>query len=69
MASCFAEVGFSDTAINMQPVVFQKEKTAHDAAHAVLVANRTQDEQKRLPGRFEEWMAAGSWGWQHRLPN
>lgn len=61
MASCFAEVGFSDTAINMQPVVFQKEKTAHDAAHAVLVAKRTQDEQKRLPGRFEEWMAAGSW--------
>ena len=33
LSSCFADVGFSDTGINMQPEAFRKAKSEFDAAH------------------------------------
>jgi hypothetical protein len=54
-ASCFAEVGFSDTGINMQPAEFKKTKAAFDAVHNPLVATLTKFEKEELPGRFDQW--------------
>jgi len=58
LASCFAEVGFADTGINMQPDAFRQAKGEYDAAHAPLVAARTKLEQEQLPDRFEQWIAS-----------
>ena len=55
LSSCFADVGFSDTDINMHPEAFRKAKGEFDAAHAPLLAARTQHEQEKLPGRLEQW--------------
>ena len=57
LASCFSDVGFSNTGINRQPEAFRKKKSEHDAAHAPLVAVRTKFEQERLPALFEQWLA------------
>lgn len=57
LASCFADVGFSDTGINMQPETFRKAKGEYDAAHNPLVAARTKYEQEQLPGRYDKWIA------------
>ncbi|MCB9950082.1 MAG: PSD1 domain-containing protein [Planctomycetaceae bacterium] len=56
LAACFADVGFSDTGINMQPEQFRELKAAYDAAHAPLVAAQTKYEQETLPGQFEQWL-------------
>ena len=60
LASCFADVGFADTGINMQPEAFRKAKQAYDAVHAPLVAARTKFEQEQLPSRFEQWIASSA---------
>ena len=57
LAACFAEVGFSDTGINMQPEEFKAQMDAYNAAHAPLVAARTQFEQEQLPARYDQWLA------------
>lgn len=57
LSSCFADVGFSDTGINMQPEAFRKAKSEFDAAHGPLVAARMQHEQDQLPGRLNQWLA------------
>ena len=56
MASVFADVGFSNTAINSQPESYRDAKAEYDAAHDPLVAARSKHEQEQLPGRFEEWL-------------
>ena len=56
LASCFAEVGSADTGINMQPEAWQQARAEFDAAHAPLVAARTDYEQQQLPQRLEQWL-------------
>ena len=58
LASCFADVGFADTSINMQPEAFQKAKADYDAAHVPLVAARTVYEDQQLPAHLQAWLAA-----------
>ena len=60
LTSCFADVGFADTGINMQPEAFQKAKAEYDAAHAPLVAARTTYEQQQLPNNKEAWLTAAT---------
>ena len=60
LVSCFAEVGFSNTGINRRPEAFREAKSAYDAAHAPLVAVRTDFEQEHFPGRVERWLATGT---------
>ena len=57
MASCFADVGFSNTGVNNKPEEYNKAKAAFDAAHTPLVKARTEYEQKQLPKQFEHWLA------------
>ena len=58
MASCFAEVGFSDTGINSHPEAFRQAKSDFDAAHVPLVAARTKFENEQLVGRYDQWIAS-----------
>ncbi len=58
LASCFAEVGFADTGINMQPEEFRAAKAEYDAAHAPLLEVRTKYEQEQLPGALAAWLTA-----------
>jgi hypothetical protein len=60
LTSCFADVGFADTAINMQPEAFQKAKAECDAAHAPLVTARTSYEQQKLPNNLQAWLTAAA---------
>ncbi|MBC8352973.1 MAG: PSD1 domain-containing protein [Planctomycetes bacterium] len=60
LASCFADVGFSDTGINMQPEAFRAAKAEFDTAHTSLVAARSTCEKEQLPARFEDWIATES---------
>lgn len=60
LASCFADVGFSDTGINTKPEEFRKAKEDYDAAHAPLVAARAKFEQEQLPGRLDQWLASNT---------
>ena len=55
--SCFKEVGFGDTGINLQTEEFQAAKGKYDAAHAPLTAAQQKWEQERLPDRFAAWLA------------
>ncbi len=57
LASCFADVGFADTGINMHPESFQAAKSKFDAEHAPLVAARTKYEQEQLPGLMDKWLS------------
>ena len=58
LASCFAEVGFADTAVNIEPEAFREAQREYDEAHALLVSARTTFEREQLPGRLEQWIAA-----------
>ena len=55
--SCFKEVGFGDTGVNLQTEEFLAAKAAYDVAHAPLTAAQTQWEQDRLGDRFTTWLA------------
>ena len=55
-ASCFSEIGSSNTGINEKPEAFRSLKAEFDAAHAPLVAARTKFEQESLSERFEAWL-------------
>lgn len=57
LASCFAEVGFSNTGVNTQPETFAGRKQAFAKAHQPLVAARTAYEKESLPALFEAWRA------------
>jgi len=57
MVSCFADVGFANTGINIKPEEFLKQNTAYNAALAPLVAKRTQYEKETQPSGFEKWLA------------
>jgi hypothetical protein len=58
LTSCFADVGFSDTGINVKPEEFRKAKAEYDAALAPLTAARTKYEQEQLPIPFDKWLAS-----------
>lgn len=60
LASCFAEVGFADVGINMQPEAFRAAKAEYDTAHAPLVESRAKYEKERLPDGLEAWLASRS---------
>ena len=55
--SCFKEVGFGDTGINLQSEEFQAAQAAYDAAHAPLIAAQEKWEQDHLGERFSAWLA------------
>jgi hypothetical protein len=55
-ASCFGEVGFSNTGINMDPETFQKQKAEFDKAHEPLAAALAKFELEQLPGQFDAWL-------------
>ncbi len=57
LASCFAEVGFSNTGINTKPESFAKRQQTFAADHQPLVAARTAYEKENLPDVFEAWRA------------
>jgi hypothetical protein len=57
LASCFGDVGFSNTGINTQPEAFRQAKGAYNKIHAPLVAARAKFEKEQLPGRFDKWLA------------
>ena len=56
MISCFAEVGFTDTGINMHPEAYREAKNQYDTVHTPLIEDRTEYEQKMLPDRFKQWV-------------
>lgn len=58
LASCFSDVGFSNTGVNMQPVAFRNATQKYYAAHEPLVAARTAFEADQLPDRFENWVSS-----------
>ena len=58
LTSCFADVGFSDTGVNVKPEEFRKAKTEYDAALAPLTAAQTKYEQEQLPAKFDTWVAS-----------
>ncbi|MEE3371920.1 MAG: PSD1 and planctomycete cytochrome C domain-containing protein [Planctomycetota bacterium] len=55
--SCFKEVGFGETGINLQTEEFQAAQAAYDAAHAPLTAAQEKWEQDHLGERFSAWLA------------
>jgi len=56
LVSCFKEVGFADTGINMQPEEFRATKAVFDKAHASVVKPLADFERDQLPKRFEDWL-------------
>lgn len=56
LASCFADVGFSNTGINSKPEQYQQATKEFQATHTPLVAARTKYEQEQLPEQFENWL-------------
>lgn len=56
LAACFADVGFADTGINIQPKVFEAAKAEYDAELKPLADALTAFEKDRLPGLFNEWL-------------
>ena len=60
LTSCFADVGFADTGVNMKPEEFNKAKREYDTAHAPLVAARTNYEKEQLTPLFQNWLASQS---------
>lgn len=55
LVSCFSEVGFADSGIDLQPDVYKKAKAEFDQVRAPLVAALTNFEKEHLPGRMQEW--------------
>ena len=60
LAASFADIGFSDTGLDLHPEVYQKAKAAFDQAHTPLVAARTAFEKEQLPTRLDQWLAQRS---------
>lgn len=58
LASCFADVGFSDTGVNMQPEAFRDAKAKYDAELKPLTDALAAFEKDKLPGIFTEWLAS-----------
>ena len=56
MISCFAEVGFTDTGINVHPEAYREAKNQYDAVHTPLIKDRTRYEQDMLPDQFKQWV-------------
>lgn len=55
--SCFKEVGFGDTGVNLKTDEFLAAKKQFDAAHVKLTASQMKWEQEQLPGQFTAWLA------------
>ena len=55
--SCFKEVGFGDTSLNLSPESFLAAQAKYHTALKPLTAAVTAWERDRLPGRFTEWLA------------
>jgi hypothetical protein len=58
LTSCFADVGFSNTDINLKPEEFKQAKAEYDAAHAPLAAARAKYEKEKLRSQFDAWLAS-----------
>ncbi len=58
LTSCFADVGFSNTGINMQPEAFRAAQNVYQAAHAPLTEARAKYEREELQAKFNKWIAA-----------
>ena len=56
LAAVFADVGFSDTGVNLQPEAFRAAKAKFDQAHNPLVAARTKLEKDTITPAFNEWI-------------
>ncbi len=55
LISTFAELGFSDVGIDLDPEAYTKAKAEFDKKHQPFVAKRTQYEKEKLPSKFLEW--------------
>jgi len=55
--SCFKEVGFGDTSLNLTPEAFQAAQSKHAAALKPLADAVAAWEKDRLPARFADWLA------------
>ncbi|MFP6762829.1 MAG: DUF1549 domain-containing protein, partial [Planctomycetaceae bacterium] len=60
LTSAFADVGFSDTDVNMQPETFHAAQREYDRNHAPLTSARSEYGQEKLPARVEQWLAEQS---------
>lgn len=58
LASCFADVGFADEGVNLNPEDFAAKKSAYDKEHAPLAAALGKYEAEAFPKQFEAWLAA-----------
>eukprot|EP00913_Durusdinium_trenchii_P022820 g21424.t1 len=56
MAAAFADVGFSDTGVDLHPEIYRKAKAKWDTEHAPLAKALAEFEKKQLPARFAAWL-------------
>jgi len=57
MVSCFADVGFANTGINIKPEEFHAKNATYNAALAPLVTGRAEYEKEKQTSGFEKWLA------------
>jgi len=55
LASCFADVGFSNTGVNSKPEEHRIAQAKFNTVYSPLVAARAAFEKEHLPARFEAW--------------
>ena len=58
LASCFADVGFTDAGLDLKPELTRKAKETFDKVHQPLVKARTDYEAKELPQALSKWLAS-----------
>jgi hypothetical protein len=55
-AAIFADVGFSDTKVNLRPEAYRAAKAAYDKVHNPLVAARAKYEKAKVTPAFNKWI-------------
>jgi len=60
LASCFADVGFSNTAVNAKPEAHREAQAKFNTVYGPLVAARGAFEKEHLGTRFEAWFESHS---------
>jgi hypothetical protein len=60
MLATFTTTVRSELELDLQPDVYRHEKEKFDREHAPLVAALQTYEERELPGKFEDWLAADS---------
>ena len=56
LASCFADVGFTNAGVNAQPAAFRAAQAKYNAEHKPLADKLAAFEKEQLPARFEKWL-------------